>query len=108
MAKRQNIKIIKILVKNYLKYLEDNCAIKIKQAYLYGSYAKNKEHEFSDIDVAIVSNQFKGNRFDDMKKIYKHIKNFDVRIEPMPLNDKDFNEGNPFIDEIKKTGIKII
>jgi len=30
----------------------------------------------------------------------------DSRIEPHPISHEDFNSGNPFVDEIKRTGIK--
>ncbi|MBC7912530.1 MAG: hypothetical protein H7Y07_00270 [Pyrinomonadaceae bacterium] len=32
---------------------------------------------------------------------------FDIRIEPQLLSMEDFNLGNPFVTEVKKTGIEI-
>ena len=33
--------------------------------------------------------------------------NIDLRIEPHPIKTNDFEEGNPFVDEIKNTGLKV-
>ena len=33
--------------------------------------------------------------------------NVDVRIEPHPIKVKDFEDGNPFVQEIIETGIKV-
>ncbi len=32
----------------------------------------------------------------------------DLRIEPHPINEKDFNAMNPFAFEIQHTGIEIV
>ena len=31
----------------------------------------------------------------------------DLRIEPHPFNQKEFEDGNPFVEEIKNTGLKV-
>lgn len=31
----------------------------------------------------------------------------DLRIEPHPFKEKEFEEENPFIEEIKNTGLKV-
>ncbi len=41
----------------------------IKTAYLFGSYVKGNAREYSDVDLAIVSDKFEGSRFFDKKKI---------------------------------------
>ena len=33
--------------------------------------------------------------------------NIDLRIEPHPIKVNDFEEGNPFVHEIKTTGLKV-
>lgn len=108
MAQKNDLKNIKKIVIQYLQFLEKKIKIDISKAYLYGSLVKGKNNEFSDIDLAIVSDKFKGDRFEDIKKIYKYVKYFDVRIEPMPFTKNGFTKHNPFVKEIIKTGIKII
>ena len=76
---------------------------------LYGSFAKGTHHEWSDIDVAMVADQFTGFTFDD-KKLFPYIgsKEPQVRIETKTYPTNYFNNGDdPFIDEIVRTGIKI-
>ncbi|MBN2060018.1 MAG: nucleotidyltransferase domain-containing protein, partial [Deltaproteobacteria bacterium] len=36
---------------------------------LFGSWAKGAEHEESDVDVALISDVFTGDRFQDRRKI---------------------------------------
>ncbi len=47
------------LIKQFLHELEIN-QIHINKAILFGSYANGTFHEWSDIDLALVSNSFKG------------------------------------------------
>lgn len=35
------------------------------------------------------------------------MNNIDLRIEPPPIKVEDFEEGNPFVQEIIETGIKV-
>ena len=63
---------IPTLIKNklyvFLNELSKN-NFKIDKAYLFGSYAKGTNNEWSDIDLAVVSENFEGNRLFDKDKI---------------------------------------
>ena len=61
---------IKTIIDRYISLLRDN-NIFIKDAYLFGSYAKGNNHEWSDIDIAIISDSFDGIRIKDKDKIRK-------------------------------------
>lgn len=77
-------------------------------AYLFGSYAKNKETPDSDIDVALViENLQDSDKFDLQVQLLLLASNFDTRIEPHPLSKQDICSENPFVYEILKTGIEI-
>ena len=39
--------------------------LNLKKIILYGSYVKNTQHEWSDIDVALVADEFIGVGFED-------------------------------------------
>ena len=91
------------LLKKYLNRLKEN-NIPVQKALLFGSYAIGKQREDSDIDVAVISTAFKGNRCSDRRMIVHFRRGLDSRIEPMPFTPKDFAEGGILIDEIKKTG----
>jgi predicted nucleotidyltransferase len=93
-------------IKLLINKLEEN-NILIQLAYLYGSYAKGTNNELSDIDLALVSNSFSGNRFLDKEKIRKYIVAVNTDISPMPFSPEDFNEDNFFVSEILKEGIRI-
>jgi len=80
----------------------------IKYVYLFGSYAKNTNHENSDIDVAVILGNTSENIFDEQMKMMRIAGRLeDVRIEPHPVYLEDFENGTPFVNEIKRTGILI-
>lgn len=95
------------LIKNYVELLEKN-DFPIKKAILFGSYVNGKYDKWSDIDVALVSDKFEGNRFLDRNKISRLTLNFNYNISPLPYNTRVFEEGDLFIEEILKTGMRII
>jgi uncharacterized protein len=94
------------LVKRYIAELEKN-KIPIKKAILFGSYARGKAKMESDIDVALVSEVFSGDRFEDRRKIIPLRREIDNRIEPIPFRPEDFENGGILVEEIKKTGVVV-
>lgn len=94
------------LVKRYIAELERN-EIPIRKAILFGSYAKGYAKEESDIDVALVSEVFSGDRFEDRRKIIPLRRKIDNRIEPHPFKPEDFENGGILVEEIRKTGVVI-
>lgn len=99
-------KIITTIKKMIKESEKDN--IKIEEAYLFGSYAKGTQHEWSDIDVALVSNDFIGNRILDNQNLANAILNSSIDIQSHPYRPEDFNQDNPFIAEIMKHAIRIL
>ncbi|RLD51202.1 MAG: hypothetical protein DRI94_06660 [Bacteroidetes bacterium] len=92
-------------VKSFAKELRSS-GITLRKVILFGSYAKNTQHEFSDIDLALAADEFTGVGFIDIKLFVKILKNF-INIQPRTYSTEDFYTGDPFIEEIKKTGIEI-
>lgn len=82
--------------------------VPLDRVILYGSYAKNSQQEYSDIDVALVSTIFTGFGFED-RKYFSAInnKNSFIDIETKTYPSTYFLTGDPFIAEINKTGIEI-
>ena len=77
-------------------------------AYLFGSYAKNKERSESDIDIALIMDNLSDNeRFDTQVRLMLIASKIDNRIEPHPISKQDLSLNNPFSNEILKTGIKL-
>ncbi len=59
-------------------------AFEIKQAgihlnkiILYGSYSRNAQNTHSDIDIAIVADEFKSIGFEDVHLLSKILRNYD-------------------------------
>ena len=79
----------------------------ILQAYMFGSFAKGTNHADSDIDIAIVVKNV-SDIIDTQIDMMKLRRKVDLRIEPHPFLFMDFNEDNPVVNEILKSGIQII
>jgi len=83
--------------------------IPLKRVVLFGSYAKNTQHKWSDIDVALVADNFNGVGFYDIALFGKTLIKKPFRsIQPKTYNPRQFKSDNdPFIEEILRTGIEI-
>lgn len=79
----------------------------LNEVYLFGSYARGNAREYSDIDLAIVSDKFEGIRFFDKQKLNKYLLKSSYDIEVHPFKTEDFTIENPFVKEILETGVKI-
>lgn len=98
---------IKDIIDRYLQALNRH-KIPIKEAILFGSYAKGNSQEWSDIDIALVSEIFAGDLIDDKDKIRKITLAVSSEIEVIPFSPKDFHLQNPMAKEILTTGIKLV
>lgn len=82
--------------------------IDISEAYLFGSVIKGLADKDSDIDLAVVSKDFQGVPYYDMKKISKHRRKVDLRLEIHPFSLQEINtDPSNFFLQIKKDGIRI-
>ena len=106
MAQKANRKIEKT-VNIYIEQLE-SIGIHVQQAILFGSYASGTNDEWSDIDLAIISKDFIGNRFEDRNRIRKITLQVNSDISPMPYRPEDFKDSDYFVKEILETGIRIV
>lgn len=93
-------------------------AIKLRQALidkgitpdviiLFGSFAKNKDHKDSDIDLAVVSRGYGFDRFEEGWRLNLIASSIDPRIEAIPVGLDDYltpETISPILHEIKKTG----
>ena len=83
----------------------------IKQAYLFGSYARGTPHPDSDIDLALVSSDFE--EIDEMalmRILYRMARHVNVKIEPIPLleNEGEHTQLGTLSYEIAKEGIALL
>lgn len=92
------------LSKAYGKVLKSN--FEIDKIFLFGSYINGKAHEESDIDIAVVFNDFK-NKMDLQMELLKIRRKFDSRIEPHAFRKNEFNFDDPLASEVLKYGKEI-
>ncbi len=98
---------IDIAIAKYLDLIKEKFS-NVESAYLFGSYAKGKFTDDSDIDLALIFTDLDDSkRFEMQVQLILLAAKIDSRIEPHPISHEDFNSGNPFAVEIKKTGIRI-
>jgi hypothetical protein len=82
--------------------------LSIRKAILFGSYVTNRQREWSDIDLALVADEFSGFGFEDRKYFARiNIRKPYAMIQTKTYAPDYFEKGDPFIDEIKKSGIII-
>ena len=93
-------------VRSYAREIE-NLGIHLRKVFLFGSFAKGTQHEWSDIDVALVADEFDGLPHD--MRLFFHIcsKKPYVRIDALTYSTDYFLQSDPLIEEIKNTGIII-
>lgn len=101
-----NNKLIMEIVQKYVDKICEN--YKIEAIILFGSYAKGTNNENSDIDIAIITDDFENDIFDEELNLMKLRRKIDTRIEPHLIRIKDYkNAETPFIKEVIDTGIKV-
>lgn len=83
------------------------CGIDLKRVILYGSYANNTQTKYSDIDMALVADEFSGVPSEDVKLFLKAMRKR-YMVQAQTYNFKDFTaDKDPFVEEILRTGIEI-
>ena len=82
--------------------------VPVREVILFGSFARNEQHQWSDIDVALVGDDFIDTIFLDIRPFAAIVGRY-ADIEPHTFSPKRFaNEaGDPFIETIKRTGIVV-
>jgi hypothetical protein len=74
---------------------------------IFGSVAKNKIHEWSDVDLLLISDQFSDNVFENIKLYSKiNIKYPNIETHPYPTNY--YKAGDSFLDTVIIDSIEIV
>lgn len=98
---------ISSIIELFLEELKKN-NINIEQAILFGSYAQGTYTSWSDIDLALVSSDFEGDRFKDRDKIRRIKLKISSDLEPIPYPPNEFTAADPFVKQILATGINVM
>lgn len=104
------VPLVESTVQKVIKFVEEvrQQGVPIQQAYLFGSYAKGTPGEWSDVDVALVSDVFTGVRFEDIKRFVDvTIRAPYILFEVHTFNTTDFEENDAFAQEIINTGVRV-
>jgi predicted nucleotidyltransferase len=91
-------------LKEYLSLLRDS--YDIYAVILFGSHAQGQAGEYSDIDLAVFSEDFGKDPFSEMKGLLKLRRKVTPDIEPLPFNKKMFfdHDKAEFVTEILSKG----
>ncbi|MDP2807948.1 MAG: nucleotidyltransferase domain-containing protein [bacterium] len=95
-------------LKRYSKALKAE-GIPVLKMVLYGSQANGHSNKDSDIDVAVISQEFGKDRFEEGVRLFKLAYKIDPRIEPVPLSVRAYKNDTwvPLIYEIRTKGIEV-
>lgn len=82
------------IIKSVKIYLRSVAAqgIPVKAGVLFGSYATGKAHEWSDIDLLVISPRFDNLQRRDIDLLWHVAAKTDSRIEPIAVGEKQFAE----------------
>ena len=82
--------------------------LRLQKVIVFGSYARKEQREESDIDIALVSKDFTGAAPIDVRPMAHLLARSPFfYIEPHTFSPEQFADWNPFVQEIKRTGIVI-
>jgi len=84
----------------------------VRAAYLFGSFAKGTEKDYSDVDLAIVlgSEEISPHSlYDEHFQIFHEAQKFNSPLEVVCLGQDEFDQnGGALVQQIKKEGIRIV
>jgi predicted nucleotidyltransferase len=96
-------------IKRYLQMLSAQ-GVPVKAGVLFGSYVTGKTHEWSDIDLLVISPRF-DEKFErtDIDLLWHIAADVDSRIEPIAVGEQQFiNDNISFIIETARREGQII
>jgi len=95
------------VIRSFLENIQHE--LPIEKAYLFGSYARGHNRDYSDIDLAIVTPVLNDkNSFAINQKIFSHASRYNVDLEPICFSPEEFEkEELPIVLDIKRTGVEI-
>jgi predicted nucleotidyltransferase len=85
------------------RYVEEVCKVLNPNAViLFGSYVNGTPHEWSDIDIAVIINDFDGNWLETASMLCGLTRRVSIDIEPHLLDETCDRSG--FVEHVIKTG----
>lgn len=83
--------------------------IDVEKIILYGSHARGRAENYSDIDLCVVSSVFGKNSERYFQKIWQLAGTLDSSLEPIPFTEVELaNKYSTLANEINKYGIRVV
>lgn len=96
------------MTKSFLKQASKKHSI--RYAYLFGSYARGTQKEYSDIDIAVIMGktaQLKS-YYEETFEVFHEAQEYNSLLEILCFREDEFeSDGGTIVALIKKEGIKI-
>ena len=109
MARKRIPQKVRKEISDYLAVLKSD-GFKVSKVFLFGSFARGEQKRWSDIDLCIISSDFK--RIKDYPLDYLWKKRVDLpqttRVEPIGYSPQDFIDEDPLVWEVKQTGVRVV
>ncbi len=99
---------IKRIVEDYVSRLLPE--VRVAKVLLFGSHAHGMADEWSDIDIAVISNDFKKMKpLERFEFLARRRLGCDPSLEPLPFTLDEYETAShlDFLGEIKRTGVVI-
>jgi predicted nucleotidyltransferase len=82
----------------------------IRAAYLFGSFARGSQRDYSDVDIAVVLGSFRnGSPFDERFEIFHEVQQHNALFEVVCVGEKEFEaDEGMLIRLIKREGLRIL
>ena len=96
-------------VRSYLEEVKKG-GVPVAFGVVFGSYASGEAHEWSDIDLAVVSPKYdEGIVWEDVSLLWRVAARTDSRIEPIPAGVREFAEDSsrPILTIARREGRKL-
>jgi predicted nucleotidyltransferase len=95
-------------VQKYLSALP-SLGIHARRAILFGSFARGRADEYSDIDLIVIAPEFDGSRELSLVKALWRATVSDNRIEPIPCGEQEWetDQSRPILEIARREGIII-
>ena len=95
------------IIEGFIRQLADE--IPVEEVILFGSYARGNAKEYSDIDLAIISDWFRGKPYiENMQYLSRCAASYNSLIEALPFTGEEYKklDKKTFLAGIVKTGCK--
>ncbi len=96
------------IIREFKKILEST-GVRTEKIILYGSYANGTYHEWSDIDLVVISPDFADvGLWDRIKMVSKAISIIFQPIEAVPMTPEEWESGDSMICKFAKEGEEVV